>query len=338
MAGSKYATKNLGMGFDESVSAFIISRKLGQSGANKMMTSKDSIKFYTYELEHFFAQIKQVHPEYTLYNQVTEKDILRFLQYTTERDWSVPTRQKVLRALRAFFNWIERDAECRREGMQSFRQMLPKIGHTEARLYIPSPEVMYSFLRAIKTDTIWGLRNYVTLCVMIDCGPRVGEMCNVNLDCVMWDEARLFINKGKTGERLVPLNRDITIPQLRKWVRERERLAKCDALFIGKQGYRCTPSTFAQEFSRHRKRTGIGISPEGSLTAHTARHYFCTHYLVNGGTLPSLQAITGHTSLTTLQVYMHIARQLTFVKDEHAKASPMKSLADGTRQRRAHRI
>jgi integrase/recombinase XerD len=331
---SKYKTKNQGMDFEEAISSFLLSRKLGQSGATKMTTSAPTLRYYQYELEHFFAHIRRENPQYTLYSQITERDVLGFLKHMTKQEWSKATSQKVLRALKAFFYWVEKNTACQNEGMKSFRQLLPKIGHTDPRLYIPSPEVMISFLRAHKTDTIWGLRNYVTLCVMIDCGARVGELCNLNVDCILWDDARMFINKGKTGERLVWLNRDHTIPQLRKWMRERERYAKCDALFVGKQGYRCTPHTFAQEFSRHRKRTGIGTSPEGSLTAHTVRHYFCTTYLVNGGTLPGLQGVTGHTSLSTLQGYLHMAKSLTFGKEEHEMASPMKSLMEGTQRKR----
>lgn len=336
MAVAKYATKNLGMSFDEASAAFIRSRRLGQSGATKMTTSERTIEFYRYDVDRFFAFMQRKHPDYGFYNQLQEDDVLGFIKHLSEQDWSDATRQKVLRILKAFFYWIERDSACQRERMKSFRQLLPPIGQTEARLYVPTPAVMEQFLRTIDTSTIWGLRDYVVLCVLIDCGPRIGEICNLNQDCIMWDDARLFINKGKTGQRIVPLNADITIPQLKKWVRERESHAKCEALFIGRTGYRCRPNTFSQEFSKHRNATGVGVSPEGNLSAHTVRHYFCTYYLVNGGTLPGLQSITGHNNLSTLQVYMHMARQLTFVKDEHAMASPMKSLMEGTKKRRTY--
>ncbi len=68
------------------------------------------------------------------------------------------------------------------------------------------------------------------------------------------------------------------------------------------------------------------MSDEGVLTPHVVRHYFCTHYLINGGSLSTLKAITGHTSLETLQIYLHMAEQFSFVAKEHSEASPLQSL------------
>jgi len=332
----KYATQNLGMAFEEATAAFLTSRKLGQSGANKMVTSERTLDFYRFDVERFFSYMEKIGHKF--YNQITVSNVNSYLEHLTKQDWSDATRKKVLRVLKALFFWVEKDGVCRQEKMKSFRDLLPKIGQAEGKLYIPTPEVLREFLTSIDTSTIWGLRDYVVTCVMIDCGPRIGEICNLNLDGILWNDARLFINKGKTGERLVPLNREVTLPQLKRWIKERERIAQCDALFVGRTGYRCLPNTFSQQYGRHRRRSGMDLSPEGVITCHTVRHFFCTYYLVNGGTLPGLQAITGHTSLSTLQIYMHIARQLTFVKEEHEKASPMKSFLTNTMvKRRLHR-
>ena len=61
-----------------------------------------------------------------------------------------------------------------------------------------------------------------------------------------------------------------------------------------------TPNTFLQSFAENLKRTGLNkILGEDTISCHTVRHYFCTMYLVNGGTLHGLQRITGHKNIET---------------------------------------
>jgi site-specific recombinase XerD len=53
-------------------------------------------------------------------------------------------------------------------------------------------------------------------------------------------------------------------------------------------------------------------------------------YLVNGGTLHNLQRITGHKNLDTLMIYVNLANQMTTVRAEHEKVSPVKFMSTKT--------
>lgn len=312
--------KNTSMTFEECTNAFLRSRRLGNGGANKPCGERTVFE-YEYDLNRFFAHFKTK----ARYNDLTEKDVLTFLDDWQSRDAADASKKKLLRSLRAFFRWVDQDNECKLCGMKTWQKSLPKIGKSQGRLYIPTPEVMRSFLNAFDTSVIWGLRDFVVTSIMIDCGPRIGEICNLTTDSILWDQNRLLVN-GKTGVRAVPMNANITVPNLRRWLRAREGRTEGNSLFITKFGGTCRPNTFDQSFYDARAKSGVGNSEEGALTPHTVRHYFCTHYLVNGGTLPGLQAITGHMSLETLQIYLHMAQQLSFVTTEHADASPLQSL------------
>jgi integrase/recombinase XerD len=110
---------------------------------------------------------------------------------------------------------------------------------------------------------------------------------------------------------------------------------ECKKLFITRFGGACTPDTFRQAFTDNLKRTGLDkILGDNTISCHTVRHYFCTLYLANGGTLHNLQKITGHRNLNTLMIYVHMAQQMTSVAEEASRVSPLKSLLEGKQLRK----
>ena len=45
-----------------------------------------------------------------------------------------------------------------------------------------------------------------------------------------------------------------------------------------------------------------------NISFHSLRHSFATYYLINGGSLLSLQSMLGHTNLNTTVIYLHLTQ------------------------------
>ena len=91
-------------------------------------------------------------------------------------------------------------------------------------------------------------------------------------------------------------------------------------LFEGrKPGEPLSPSTAEKVFTAAAGRAGI----RKGVSFHSLRHAFATHLLEGGTNIVVIQALLGHRSLTTTQVYTHVAR--TYV---NATASPLDRLKE----------
>ena len=82
----------------------------------------------------------------------------------------------------------------------------------------------------------------------------------------------------------------------------RQRLSE---IFLNHRGGRLTRQGFWKILRGHAVRAGIG----SSVSPHVVRHSFATHLVENGADLRAVQMMLGHASLTTTEIYTHVARE-----------------------------
>jgi integrase/recombinase XerD len=140
-------------------------------------------------------------------------------------------------------------------------------------------------------------------------GMRVSELVALNLrDLNMESESVRCVGKGGR-ERILPISGSATTALEEYLDISRAQLArgaaqKTEALFLNHRGKRLTRQGFWLILKGYAEALGFG-----DLTPHTLRHSFASHMISGGADIRSVQALLGHASLSTTQIYTHVSNR-----------------------------
>jgi integrase/recombinase XerC len=144
-------------------------------------------------------------------------------------------------------------------------------------------------------------------------GLRLQELVALDVaDVDSYSETVRVLGKGKK-ERVCPVG----APALAAIQRYRiEANVQSGPLFISKLRRRLGARSVWLMLKKYLRHTTIPFS----LSPHKLRHSFATHLLDRGADIRSVQALLGHASLSTTQIYTHISAER--MKSAYNKAHP----------------
>lgn len=171
------------------------------------------------------------------------------------------------------------------------------------------PEEVQRLLDQPNIEKMLGLRDRAILELLFSSGLRVSELIGLDRDHIN-TKRREFMVRGK-GQK----DRPIFISEAAAhWVDLylEKRQDNVQPLFVRYSGsrevdnsgnyYRLTARSVQRMVARYALLAGITkhVSP------HTLRHSFATDLLMNGADLRSVQAMLGHSNISTTQIYTHV--------------------------------
>jgi len=170
-----------------------------------------------------------------------------------------------------------------------------------------------------KKDAIT-LRDSAILETLFSTGLRISELTGLNRDQINLERGEFNV-RGKGGKDRVVFLSDSASKKIKSYLGKRTDNAK--PLFIHFSGIqdglddgeymRLTPRSIQRIVAKYAKLVGI----TKRVTPHMLRHSFATDLLINGADIRSVQAMLGHSSITTTQIYTHITN--TRLREVHKK-------------------
>lgn len=282
--------------------------------------TKETVNAYSYDLILFFRFLK-IHygivDEDTPFEDIVISDIkndfvkdinlsdvFSFLSHLeNDRGNANSTRARKIACLRSFFGYLYKRAKIIDYDI-GIDLETPRLSK-KLPIYLNVEESK----KLIKSVTSRNpVRDKCIIVLFLNTGMRLSELCGINISSIKGDT---LIVKGKGNkERFVYLN-EACLEEINKYLYVRSKqedkikLDSKDALFISEQKRRI--SKRAVEDIVNKAIESAGLSNKYSV--HKLRHTAATLIYRAGADIRSLQAILGHESIATTQIYVHIEQE-----------------------------
>jgi site-specific recombinase XerD len=273
-------------------------------------TSPRTIKAYRQALENFRATNK------IPWKKCTAENFRDYLFAIMKRGQARSYVRLQFSALRTFYRFLSERKDLKRDPVRELQ--LPKLDKKLPLVLTGRQieELLAAPIRVEKNRAAPGwmpLRDVAIMELFYSSGLRLSELAALNVDDVdLYTESARVWGKGRK-ERVCPVG----LPALEAIQRYRAKAnVHSGPLFINKSRTRISARSIWLILKRYLRHTSIPIA----ISPHKLRHSFATHMLDRGADLRSVQALLGHASLSTTQIYTQVTVER--LKKAYAAAHP----------------
>ena len=263
--------------------------------------SKNTTLAYKSDLKLFLIWLDGCKKKFSNIDRI---EINNYLAYRLDNGSSLSTIQRIITCIKSFYsflfenNIIENNPAQLIENPKKRRKLPTIITENEVMKLLESPDV--------KTNK--GLRDKCILELLYSSGLRISELLNIKINEISKEKKFLKIKGKGNKERLVPIGSfamNLLIVYLDTYRLNIKISNNIDILFVNENGSIISRQACWEMIQKYASISLINkkISP------HNLRHAFATHLLNNGADLRTVQMLLGHASLSTTQIYTHIAKE-----------------------------
>lgn len=208
---------------------------------------------------------------------------------------------RILSGIRSFYRFLVADRRIDNDPTTLLDS--PQLGdHLPEVLSTYEVDMMEAGIDLTKWE---GHRNRAIIEVLFSCGLRVSELTSLKLSSLYLDDGFLRVLGKGSKERLVPISKK-AVDELALWFDDRCHMdikpGEEDYVFLNRRGGHLTRTMILIIIKN--AATAAGISK--TVSPHTLRHSFATALLEGGADLRAIQAMLGHESIGTTEIYTHI--------------------------------
>lgn len=281
---------------------------------NRKTLSNKTIKAYSIDLKQFMQHSQGV------YNRKTICNYLSFLH----NSFKPKTVKRKIATLKAFthFLMIEDIIEINPFDKieTTFREpiMLPKTIPLDTISGILS--AAYSELNSASTEYRRKsvTRDITVLELLFATGARVSEVCSLKPSSVnVTDHTIKLYGKG-AKERIIQIENEAVQNAINNYLHLfKEDISACGYFFVNKLNNRLTEQSVRSMINKYAALSGSNMH----ITPHMFRHSFATLLLEEDVDIRYIQKMLGHSSITTTQIYTHVAmsKQKEILSSKHPR-------------------
>ena len=248
---------------------------------------------------------------------VSEHEIAAFFEHLRKKKLSPRSVARNIVSLKQFFRFLLTEKVITGDPMRNTVSPKPAktLPHTlslsEVETLLREPE---------KGKSEKALRDRAMLEVLYATGVRVSELVSLELNRVNLDHGYVITLGKGSKERIVPIG-DAAIRKTRDYLSDaRPKLLRgrsSEYLFVTS---RTASKMSRQRFWRIIKDYALEAGIHSHITPHVLRHSFATHLLERGADLRAIQAMLGHSDISTTQIYTYVEKER--LKRIHEKSHP----------------
>ncbi len=263
--------------------------------------SPKTVENYRRYLKEFvrFSKIKRV-------AEINEDIVHKFRVYLSqkkikEKNLSRTTQNYYAIAIRGFLKFLAR------RNFKTLSADKVELGKAEQRKvdFLDLREIE-DLLKACSGNSLQQLRNQAILKLLFSAGLRISELIALNRNSLNLEKQEFSV-KGKGNKVRIVFISDSARDSLERYLRKRTDTDLALFIRLGKQKNKTNDLRLSvRSVQRIIKKCALRAGIIKKVTPHVLRHSFATNLLQNGADIRNVQALLGHSSINTTQIYTHV--------------------------------
>lgn len=290
--------------------------------------SAKTLKAYQIDLRQFSDFIEQ--QETNALISGIGRDILReYLRTLSERGKPKTTKRK-LATLKAFFNYLEFEDIIT---VNPFRKIKFKINEGKQlprTIAFSKITTLFQYIYTAKKIILkkqphlyrTAVRDIAMIELLFATGARVAELCNLKMENIDLVKGSIKIVGKGNRERIIPVcDRNVLSAVQEYYELFSAEIMICGFFFINRLKTRLSEQSVRFMIKRHSRAAKVNAR----ITPHMFRHSVATLLLERGVDIRYIQALLGHSSIVTTQIYVQVndEAQRKILIDRHPRGEIM---------------
>ena len=262
--------------------------------------SANTIDAYRRDLKQYLGYIIDDLEIKSLYN-ISSDNIRDYIRNLNNQGLAPKSIARIISSIRSYHNFLSSEQIIKEN--PALNLDTPKIPK-KLPLVLSEKEIS-DIIKAIDDAYQFSKRDKAIIEMLYSCGIRVSELCDLETSNLIIDDDLIRVMGKGSKERLLPIGgrakrflNDYLIHLRHKLIKK----TSSSFVFVSRNGKQLTRAMINNILKKWSLNSGI----KKPISPHTLRHSFATHLLEGGADLRFVQALLGHSDITTTQIYTHL--------------------------------